>query len=60
MMKLTSLKPSLLGSSRTNLSRDISLCLKNSPLLEIVSAGRSVLMITLLEVLMDLVPIMSL
>lgn len=60
MMKLTSPNPSLLASSRINLPRDISLCLKNSLLLEIVSTGKSIHMITLLKVLMGLVPLMSL
>lgn len=59
MVKLTPLNLSLLGSSSTNLSREISPCLKNSLLLEIMSAGKSVLTISLLNVLMGLVPIMS-
>lgn len=60
MVKLTLLNPSLLGSNRTNLSREIRPCIKNSLLLEIMSAANSALMISLRNVLMGLVPIMSL
>lgn len=58
-VKLT-LNPSLLGSKRTNLSTEISPYLENNLLLEIMLAAKSVLMISLLNVLMGLVPIMSL
>lgn len=60
MVKLTPLNPSLLSNNRTNLSREISPFLKNSLLLEIMPAAKSVLMISLPNVLMGLVPIISL
>lgn len=60
VVKLTPLNPSLLGSKRTNLSSEISPRLENSLLLEIMLAAKSVLIISLLNVLMGLVPIMSL